>query len=143
MKFQQGLSDCLGRESPNFAFVVKPHLAFGRMNIDIHGCRIDFEKQTADRKAALHEGRVVTFEQGKIQTPILHRPAVDKQMLVFPCGARHSWRADKAPEKGDAFDALRRHARARNRRSGDYRRPQLGAREGFDAHSIHGRRARP
>jgi hypothetical protein len=56
----------LGYQSANFSFIAKPNLTFGRVNIYIDNGRIDFHEQATDRIPALHQGRVVAFQQGKI-----------------------------------------------------------------------------
>ena len=93
MEFQQGFPHGLRHQPPHLSFLVEFHLALGRMDIHIHRRRIDFQKQAADRITAFHQRRVIAFQQGKIQSAILHRPAVDEQMLVLARGARNARRA--------------------------------------------------
>ena len=62
MKCQQRLAHRLGHKPADFAFPMKLHLAFGRMDIDVHSRGIDFQKQAAHRIAAFHQRSVVPFE---------------------------------------------------------------------------------
>jgi hypothetical protein len=58
---------------------------------------IEFEEQTTDRITPLHQRGVVTLEQGIVQSAVLHRPAVHKQMLILPVSPRHARSADETP----------------------------------------------
>ena len=87
MKFEQRFADRLGHEPSHRAFLVEFYLSFGGMNIDVHGGRIDFQKESADRIAPFHERGVIAFQQRIIESAILNRPAVDEKVLVLPSGA--------------------------------------------------------
>ena len=51
----------LGNEPAHFRFAVKFHLPLGGVNIHVHGSRINFQKQTANRIAAFHQCGVVAL----------------------------------------------------------------------------------
>src|SRR6266481_3459795 len=54
MKLEQRLAYSLGDKPPHFRFLMEFHFPLGRMDVDVHRCRRDFEEQAADRVAALH-----------------------------------------------------------------------------------------
>src|SRR5207253_3809049 len=77
---------------------MKPYLAFGGMNVDVHLGWSQFEKQTADRIAPFHQGSVIAFEQRVVERAVFDRAAVDEQVLVLARGSRNAWRAHEAPD---------------------------------------------
>ena len=90
MQFKQRLADCLGDQPADLRLAMKSDLALGRMDIHIHGGRINFQKQAANGIAPFHQGSVVSLEQREIQPAILDRPAVNEQMLVRTRRARYT-----------------------------------------------------
>ncbi len=87
VELQQGLPDGLTHHAPHLEFAVKLHLTLGRMNVNVHIRRVEFNEQAADRVAAFHQGGVVAFEQGEIEASVLDGAAIDKEVLVFARGA--------------------------------------------------------
>ena len=51
---------------------------------------------------AFHEGRVVSFAQGKVQGLVLDRTTVDEQPLVTACGSSDTRRTNISPD-GNVF----------------------------------------
>ena len=98
MKLQQRLPHGLRHQAADFRLAMKFHLSFRGVNVDVHRCRVNFQKQAAHRIAPLHQRGVVTFQQREVQPAILHRPTVDEQALVFARSARDAGRADETPE---------------------------------------------
>ena len=98
MEIEQGLADGLGNEAADFGFAMEFDLALGGVDVHVHRRRRDFQKKTANRVAAFHQGSVVAFEQGEVQAAILHRAAVDKEVLVFARRARHAGSTDEPPD---------------------------------------------
>ena len=86
MKPQQCFTNGIRNKAAHRTFVTKFNLPFRWMNIHIHRRRIDFKEQAAYRKAALHEGGVITLEQGVIDAAIFHRTPIDEKMLFVSCG---------------------------------------------------------
>jgi hypothetical protein len=54
MEFEQRLSDRLGNDSSDFAFPMKFYFAFGRMDVDVHTRRVDFQEKAAYRVSPFH-----------------------------------------------------------------------------------------
>ena len=98
MKGKQGFLDRLRDEFSDFKLAVKFNLALGRMDIHIHGGRINFEKQAADRITALHQRRVVALDERVIDAAIFHRAAVDENKLAVARRARDAGRANQTPD---------------------------------------------
>ena len=90
MESQQRLLHRLGDQFPDFKFAVKFHLAFGRMDVHVHGGGINFQKQAADRVAAFHQRGVIALEQRVVEAAIFDRAAVDEQMLALARRARNA-----------------------------------------------------
>src|SRR5437870_4408444 len=55
VEIEQSLADGLSDETANFWLAMEFYFALGWMNIDVHGRRIDFEEQAANRIAPLHQ----------------------------------------------------------------------------------------
>ena len=98
MKIQQCPADRFPDTPAHCLFAMKPHLAFGGMNVHVHLGRVEFGEQTADRVSALHQGGVITFQQGEIKRAVLDGTAVDEQVLVLAGCTRHTGRADESPD---------------------------------------------
>ena len=97
MELQEGLPHGLTDMAAHQVFVAKFHLAFGRVDVDIHDRRIEFQKQTANGIASFHQRGVIALEQRVVQAPVFDRPAVHEQMLILPISARHAGGADESP----------------------------------------------
>ena len=74
-------------------FIVKTNFLFGWVNIDIHK-QGQLNEQATNRMHAFHEGRVVSFAQGKIQGLVLDRTTVDEQPLITACGSSDTRRTN-------------------------------------------------
>jgi len=60
--------------------------------------RIDFQEQTARPGSAFHQRRVIAFQQSEIKAAILHRAAVNEEVLLIARGAGDTRFADEAPQ---------------------------------------------
>jgi hypothetical protein len=78
MKIQQCFANRLSHESSHFCFTMKLNFTLGRMNVYVHRRRINFQKEAADGITALHQSRVVTFQQSKVQSAVFHRTTIDE-----------------------------------------------------------------
>ena len=103
---EEGFADGLGHHSTDGPFFPEFDLALGGVDVDVDGGGVDFEEQAADGIAALHEGGVVTFDEGVIEAAVFDGAPVDEEVLLVagrPGGARG---ADQSPEPevaGDGF----------------------------------------
>ena len=104
MKREQCFFDRLGDKFADFKFAVKFHLALGGMDIHVHGGGVNFQKEAADRVAALHQRRVVTLDERIIDAAIFHGPAVDENKLAVARRARDARRADQTPNPDLRFE---------------------------------------
>ena len=95
---QEGFANRLGQQLAHGPFAMEFHLALGRVDVDVHLRRIDFEKQAANRVAVLSSTPCGSPPTSEIDAAILHRPAVDKNMLLRPAGARNARRAQQSPD---------------------------------------------
>jgi len=102
-RFAHGLGDALA----DGALVVKLHLAFGRVDVHVDERGIDFEAQAADRVTALHQRRVVAFDEGKVDAAVLDGPPVDEDVLVLARGTGDAGSADEAPEAEGTWCVVR------------------------------------
>src|ERR1043166_3717921 len=98
VELEQGLPNGLSDEAAHFGFAMESYFAFGGMDVHVHGSRSDFEKETADRVAPFHQGGVIAFEQGEVESAIFHGAAVDERVLVLAGGPGDSWGADETPK---------------------------------------------
>ena len=73
------------------------HFALGRVNVDIHGGGVDFQKQAAHWIPSLHERGVIALNERVINPPIFDGPAIDEDKLSIAGGARNSRRPDQSP----------------------------------------------
>ena len=103
MECQQRFPNRLGDQLPDFRFAMKFHLALGRMNVYIHRRRINFQEQAADRVTALHQRRVITFDERVVESAVFHRAAVDKNKLAVARRAGNAGRAGQAPNPEFGF----------------------------------------
>ena len=132
MKGEEGFADGLAHAPADFGFAVKLHLAFGGVDVDIHGRRIQFEKKAAHGIAALHEGGVVTLHEGVVQPAVFHGPAVHKEVLALARGTRNAGGPDEPPYAEGG--GRRRGFRQRGRRAGGqggFKNVRFGGRGGF------------
>jgi hypothetical protein len=106
-KGEESAANGVGDPATNILLAVELYLTFRWVDVDIDGGRVDFEEQTADGIAALHQGGVVTFEQGKIDAAVLHRPFVYKDVLILARGAGHAGRTHPTPNP-ERFSRLKR-----------------------------------
>jgi hypothetical protein len=88
MESEQSASHRLSNKLPHGVFLPELDLAFGRMNVHVHFRRIDLYKHASHRIPPFHKGRVVALDYGKVQSAVLHRPPVHKQVLILSCGPR-------------------------------------------------------
>ena len=95
MKVQQRLADGLRYQLPDVTFAMKLHFAFRRMNIDVDRGGIQFQEQATNWVAPFHQSCVISFQQSKIEPPILHRPTIDEQMVILSGCPRYTRCADK------------------------------------------------
>ncbi len=95
---EQGFADGLGDKAADISFAVKLHFAFGGMDVHVHFAGMDFKEEAADGVAAFHQGSVVAFEQGVVESAVLDWPAIHKEVLVLSCAARNAGRADQSPD---------------------------------------------
>ena len=97
MKRQQRVARGLGDEFSDFKFAVEFHLALGRMDVHVHGGRINFQKQATHRIAAFHQRRVAAFDERVVDAAIFNGTAVDENELAVARCARDAGRADQPP----------------------------------------------
>jgi hypothetical protein len=83
MEFEKRLTHSLRHEPAHVGFAMKLHLAFGGMNIHVHRCGINFQKQTADRVTAFHQRGVIAFEQREVDASIFDRTAIHENVLII------------------------------------------------------------
>ena len=98
MKSQQRLADRLRNQAARLRFAMKFYFSLGRMDVDVHRSRINFQKQAKDWIAAFHECRVIALQQCKIQPAIFHWPAIHEQVLFITRRAGNAGLPDEAPE---------------------------------------------
>jgi len=96
----EGIDDGFGDEAADASFAVELHLTFGGVDVDVDLAGIEFQKKAAERVATLHEGVVVAFDQGGIETAVFNRPPVDEEMLVVPGGPGDARGTDPSPNAG-------------------------------------------
>jgi len=75
------------------------------MDVHVHGGGIHVEEEEGDGVLALHEGGVVAFPEGVIESGVLDGAAIDEDELLGAGGAADAGLADEAPE-ADAIDLL-------------------------------------
>jgi len=80
------------------AFVAKANLAFGGVDVDIHGGRVNFEKENCGRVAAFGDVGMVGLEDGVIKGAAVHRAAIDERDQAVTRGAALP-RATEEPAK--------------------------------------------
>ncbi len=97
MESEKRLPHRLRHEPTHIGFAMKLHFAFGGMNVHVHRCGINFQKQTADRVTAFHQRGVVAFEQREVDATILDRATIHEDVLVIPRRAGHAGRTDETP----------------------------------------------
>jgi len=97
VEIEQRLTNSLGDQSADVRLPVESHFTLCRVDIHIHGGGIDFQEQAANGVAPLHERGVIAFKQREAQSAILHRTAIDEDMLVLAGGARNPGRAHETP----------------------------------------------
>ena len=97
METQERLANRLSQQLAHGPFPMEFHFPLGRVDIHVHLRGIDFQEQAADRIAVFHQGRVIAFEQGKVDAAILHGAAVDEDVLLGPAGAGNAGRAQQTP----------------------------------------------
>src|SRR5277367_4675343 len=97
MKREQGFLDSLRDEFSDFKFAVKFHLALGGMDVHVHGSRINFKKQAADRITAFHQRRVIAFDERVIDAAIFHRTTIHENELAIARRARDAGRTNESP----------------------------------------------
>jgi len=78
--------------------VLKTHLTFVGVNVDIDEGRGKFEEQKADGVPADHEQSAVGFCECVLEAAVLNPATVEEEELVAACGAAESRFADVAPE---------------------------------------------
>jgi hypothetical protein len=94
---EQRLPDGICHKPPHFTFLMKFHFALGRMDVDIHCGRIDFQKEAADREPPFHQRCVIPFQQRIIQPAVFHRPAIYKEVLILASSPGNARCADETP----------------------------------------------
>ena len=94
----EGVADGLGDEAADGAFLAELHLAFGGMDVHVHGGGVDVEEEAADGEAAFHEGGVVAFEEGMVEAAVLDGAAIDEEVLLVAGRAGNAGCADEAPQ---------------------------------------------
>jgi hypothetical protein len=97
MVLEERATDGFSDQSPNEVLLMKSHLAFRRMDIDIDFRRVQFDEQASDWIATLHQGSMISLNQGIVQAAMLDGPTVDEEVLVLARGARDARRADEPP----------------------------------------------
>ena len=71
----------------DLALAMKFHLALGRVDIDVHLAGIEFQKETADRVAALHQGGMIAFDEGTVEAAVFNGASIDEEVLIGSRGA--------------------------------------------------------
>jgi len=87
-----------GEQSADAVFVSKFDLLFRGVDVDVDLAWVDFEEETADREATLHEGGVVAFDEGEIEAAIFDGATVYEEILIFASGARDAGGSDESPD---------------------------------------------
>ena len=98
VKIQQGPARRFGGVTAHRFLLMKLHLAFGRMNVHVHPGGVEFEEQTADRIASLHQRGVITFQERVVQRAVVDGPTVDEEVLVLARRPRDTRRAQETPD---------------------------------------------
>ncbi len=80
--------------------IAETHFRLGRMHVDIHQIRWQFQEQKHDRIATRHEQAAIRFLDGVGQAAITDPPAVEEQVL-------HPSRASLAGRVGNVASQLR------------------------------------
>src|SRR5438477_79493 len=98
METNERLAHSLAHHSPHSLLVMKLNLTFRRMDIYVHGGRTDLDEKAADWIASFHQGCVIRFNQGVIESTVLDWPPIDKKMLLIARGSRYTRRPDQTPD---------------------------------------------
>ena len=126
MKSQQSLTNGFCGQASKLSFIVKLHLALCGVNVHVHSSGINLRKQAADRISALHQGRVVAFQEGEIETAVFHRTPVNEGVVLIAGSARDPRLADKSPElefpRGQILVGLGVLSQSADRNLGELRR---------------------
>ena len=65
------------------AGIAEAHLAFGGMDIHVHGGGVHLDEEKGDRVLPLHERGVVALAQGEIERAALDGAAIEKDELLL------------------------------------------------------------
>ncbi len=76
--------------------VYKANFIFGRMHVDIHLIKRNFDKNNGNRKLPLDQALRKSLKDTVLDRPVAHEPAVDKDIEPPGGAARHPRRTDPA-----------------------------------------------
>lgn len=79
---KEGFPHRLGNHPANRSLFAELNFALGRVDVDVDGRRIDFEEQAANGVAPLHEGGMVAFEEGVVETSVVDGSPIDEKVLL-------------------------------------------------------------
>ena len=80
------------------AAVVKAHLVLGRMHVDVHRRRVEFQKKHVGWVAAVIQDIVIGLPDGVGDDLVAHNAPVDVEVLQVGLAARKRRQADPAPQ---------------------------------------------
>ena len=101
--FVQSLTDGAFDGFMHSVRVYKANFVFGRMHVNIHLIKRNFDKNNSDGKLPLHQALRKSLKDTVLDRPVAHKPAVDKDIDSFRGAAGDSGGSIPAADRNDIF----------------------------------------
>ncbi len=137
--FVEGVAEAADDQAADVAGIAEADLGLGRVDVDVDLVAGEIDEQSEDRMAVAGEQVLIGGADGADQQAVLHRAAVDEQILVVGDAAVEGGKAGDAAQAGRAAGIIDREAvfgQVAVGQGGDARRPVVAGLDGKRAAAV-------